>query len=49
MMVRPLATNYMHLFHQLCDDDVELFAEKIEEILNYVRTGEVIPDEHNRN
>ena len=49
MMVRPLAANYMHLFHQLSDEDVILFTEKIQEIIHYVHTGDVIPNEHDRN
>lgn len=45
-MARPLVGNYLHLFQQLSDDDVEEFLANVDEISRYVRTGEVMQDAH---
>jgi hypothetical protein len=39
-MIRPLATNYMGLFQQLDNTDIDIFIEKIKKTIEFVEFGE---------
>lgn len=39
-MVRPLASNYMGLFTQLEESDIDKFVDRVQGLIRYVETGE---------